>query len=314
MRRIIIDTDTASDDAVAIIMALREPEVQVEAITVVAGNLSIELAVKNALISVEKAGAYQPPVYRGMARPLLRALFTSEFVHGPDGMGGMDLPEPALKPADEHAVDALIRIIEANPHQLELIALGPLTNIAMVCLKAPETIRKLKRFTIMGSAGLGQGNITPVAEFNIYVDAEAMQIVLDSGVPILLVGWDASLGSASLDEQDILRLEGCESDIAQFCLRCNRGVREFNRSTLNIDGIDLPDPAAMAAAIYPETILETVDAFAEVEYKSERTYGQVILDTMGLLQKPANVTVCKSFDGAKFKQRLFAALTDKTPE
>jgi len=145
MRRFLIDTDTASDDAVALIMALREPDIRVEAITVVAGNLPLPLAVKNALLSVEVANTYRPPVFAGMAKPLLRDLFTSEFVHGDDGMGNMGLPEPALAAEREHAVDALIRILTGAPDELELITLGPLTNISMVCLRAPEAIRKLKR-------------------------------------------------------------------------------------------------------------------------------------------------------------------------
>lgn len=305
MQRILIDTDTASDDAVAMILALREPDVQVEAITVVAGNLPIGLAVKNALISIQVANTYQPPVFRGMAKPLLRDLFTSEFVHGIDGMGDMNLPEPTLSVQSEHAVDALIRIIEANPYELELVTLGPLTNIAMVCLKSPETIKKLKRITIMGSAGLGSGNITPVAEFNIYVDAEAMQIVLASGAPIFLVGWDACLGNAFLDAQEIQKLAKSGSPIAEFCLRCNRSVQEFNLQRFDSVGIDLPDPSAMVAALYPDTVLETLEVYAEVETKGDKTYGQVIIDTMGLLEKSPNVTLCKSLDGAKFKQRLF---------
>lgn len=190
MKRILIDTDTASDDAVAIILALRNPDVRVEAITVVAGNVPLPLAVKNALISIQTAGTYYPPVFPGSDRPFLKPLFTSEFVHGPDGMGDMDLPDPDLIPANEHAVDAILRLISENPYQLELITLGPLTNIALACLKDPDTMQKIKRITIMGGAGHGSGNITPLAEFNIFVDAEAAAVVLQSGIPLLLVGWD----------------------------------------------------------------------------------------------------------------------------
>ncbi|MCD4673415.1 MAG: nucleoside hydrolase, partial [Anaerolineaceae bacterium] len=227
MRRIIVDTDTASDDAVALIMALREPEVRVEAITVVAGNLPLDLAVRNALISVERAETYHPPVYRGMAKPLLRDLLTSELVHGEDGMGNMNLPEPEIAVEEEHAVDALLRIIEENPHELELVTLGPLTNIAMCCLKAPETMRKLKRITIMGGAGLGSGNATPVAEYNVYVDAEAMSIVINAGVPLLIVGWDVGIEAAFITDEDIAVLMNSGSKIAEFCVRCNQSLYEF---------------------------------------------------------------------------------------
>ncbi len=308
MKRLIIDTDTASDDAVALILALREPAVRVEAITVVAGNVPIELAVKNALTSVEMAQTYAPPVYAGMGKPLMRELFTAEFVHGEDGMGNMNLPQPALRAQPEHAVDAMLRIIEENAQDLELITLGPLTNIALACLKAPQTMRKLRRVTIMGSAGFGPGNVTPVAEFNIYVDAEAASIVLDAGLNVFLVGWDVSLGQTFLDQQDVERLQASRSPIARFSARCNQSLQEFNFQRFGKVGFDLPDPATVAAAIYPETVLESVRAYTYVEYRSQGSYGQVVIDAMNLLEKAPNAEICRAMDGAAFKQRLFAAL------
>lgn len=308
MRRFLIDTDTASDDAVALIMALREPDIHVEAITVVAGNLPLPLAVKNALLSVEVANTYRPPVFAGMAKPLLRDLFTSEFVHGDDGMGNMDLPEPALAAEREHAVDALIRILTGAPDELELITLGPLTNIAMVCLRAPEAIRKLKRITMMGGAGFGSGNITPVAEFNVYVDAEAFGLVLQAGVPITLVGWDVSMGTTFITADDIDYLLGTGSRSAEFCVRCNQSLKEFNWQRLAKIGFDLPDPATVAAAVYPDTVLDAIDAYTYVETRSETTYGQVIMDTMHLLKREPNATICRSLDGRRFKERLFRAI------
>jgi len=308
MRKIVIDTDTASDDAVALILALREPEIQVEAITVVAGNVPIDLAVKNALISVEMACTYQPPVYQGMAKPLLRELFTSEFVHGEDGMGNMDLPLPGLNKQSQHAVSALIQLAQASEGDLELITLGPLTNVAMACLLSPDSMRKLKRITIMGGAGIGSGNITPVAEFNAYVDAEALSIVLQAGVPIFLVGWDVSMGRTFIDENDIRTLLASGSDIAAFCVRCNRALQEFNLKRLGKHGFDLPDPATVAAAIYPEIVLETWDAYTYVETKNESSYGQVVIDYMHLLNKTPNAVICRALDGKAFKERLFRAI------
>lgn len=308
MRRLIIDTDTASDDAVALILALREPEVHVEAIMVVAGNVPIELAVKNALLSVETANTYCPPVYQGMAKPLLRDLFTSEFVHGEDGMGNIDSPKPGLAIQPEHAVDALISMAQESRGDLELITLGPLTNIAMACLKAPDSMGKLKRITIMAGAGIGSGNITPVAEFNAFVDAEALSIVLQSEIPIFLVGWDVSMGRTFIDEDDIRYLLETGSPIATFCVRCNQSLQEFNLKRLEKRGFDLPDPATVAAAIYPETVLETWEAYTYVETKNESTYGQVIIDYMHLLNKSPNAVICRSLDGKMFKERLFRAI------
>lgn len=305
MRRFLIDTDTASDDAVALIMALREKTVKVEAITVVAGNVPVDLAVKNALISVQAANTYVPPVYRGMHKPLLRELFTSEFVHGEDGMGNMDLPEPEIVPQKSHAVDAIIDFIMANPGEIEVVTLGPLTNLAMAYLKEPQIAHCVKNVTIMGSAGLGSGNITPAAEFNIFVDAEAASIVLNSGMPITLVGWDVSMGKTFIDEGDIKYLKAQNSKIADFCVRCNSSLQEFNYKRIGKIGFDLPDPTAVAVAIAPELVLDCMEVFAEVETNSEKTYGQVLIDSLHLMNKESNVKLCKLLDAAKFKEYLF---------
>ena len=142
MRKFIIDTDTASDDVIAIITALREPSIDVLALTVVAGNIRIDQAVQNALVAIDVANTYQPRVYKGMGKPLFRDLFTADDVHGADGLGNMFLNTPDIPVESEHAIDALIRLIEENPYEIELVTLGPLTNIAMAALKAPETMNK----------------------------------------------------------------------------------------------------------------------------------------------------------------------------
>lgn len=305
MKKLIIDTDTASDDAVAIIMALREPEVCVEAITVVAGNLPLHLGIKNALISVEKAGTYEPKVYAGCAKPVLRELLTSEFTHGEDGMGNMALPEPRLTIEDEHAVDAMLRILEENEENtIEMVTLGPLTNIAVACLKAPETMKKLKRLTVMGGAGLKSGNMTAVAEFNLFVDAEAAQIVIDAGLPIYFVGWDASMGECFINEADLKYLGESDSSIAHFCVRCNESLKEFNMERTGEVGFDLADPAAMAAALYDE-LTTNYEAYCYVDYKSERSYGQLVIDYMHIEGKKPNATFCSRLNGEGFKEKLF---------
>ena len=286
-------------------MALREKNVKVEAITVVAGNVPLDLAVKNALISVEVADTYKPPVFRGMSKPILRDLFTSEFVHGDDGMGNMNLSEPVIKAEKEHAVDAIIRILEENnDKEFELITLGPLTNIAVACLKSPETMKKLKIITIMGGAGFSSGNITPVAEFNIYVDAESAQIVIDSGVPVYFVGWDVSMGTTFINQNDIDYLNNSGSEIAGFCVRCNDYLKKFNYERLEKIGFDLPDPAAVAAAFYDE-MTENFEAYCYIDYKSDTGYGQLIIDYMNILNKNSNAFFCKSIDGDVFKKKLF---------
>ena len=171
MRRIIIDTDTGTDDAVAIIMALRDPDVKVEAITTVQGNVSMDRATVNALMSIEAAETYQPPVYKGFALPIVKEVDLSLNLlgHGEDGMGDIGLPPPKIKAEDEHAVDFLIRYIEENPYELEIVTIGPVTNLAWVCHRSPGTLSKVKKIYMMMGSGLWPGNTTPLAEGNAHI-------------------------------------------------------------------------------------------------------------------------------------------------
>lgn len=308
MRRLLIDTDTASDDAVALIMALREPSVQVEAITVVAGNLPLPLAVRNALICVEVAATYTPPVYAGVARPFLRDLFTAENVHGQDGLGDMGWPDPALPPANGHAADAIIALAERYPHELEIITLGPLMNLALACLKAPHIARLVKSVHVMGGCGFGPGNVTPVAEFNMYVDADAVAIVLNSGLPLTFVGWDVSTDATFITQQDLDALLASGSPIADFCVRCNTALKQYNADLWGKHGIDLPDPVTMAAALYPDLITRQITAYTQIERTGAASYGQLLIDQHHLLGRPANAQIVLQIDAARFKAALFHLL------
>ena len=306
MRHFLIDTDTASDDAVALLMALREPSVRVEAITVVAGNCPLVTCITNALICVEKARRYQPPVYAGMDRPMLRPLMTSEFVHGEDGMGNMALPAPDLHAAETHGVDAIIETARRFAGELEVVALGPLTNLAMALLKEPRLAGWIKRLYIMGGAGLGPGNITPVAEFNFFVDAEAAQVVMSSSVAKTVVGWDVCMDESFINQADIARLNGL-GPLGQFAVRCNASLIEFNKGW-NKDGFDLPDPTTMAVALFPSIVTREFDAHGLVEYKSEQCYGQFVIDRHKLTGQADNVSIVTEINPADFKQLLFRLL------
>lgn len=309
MRKMIIDTDTASDDAVAIAYALRTPEIHVEAITIVAGNVPLGVAVKNALVTIERTGSYQPPVYAGAAKPLLRKLFTSEFVHGPDGMGDMNLEEPMISCAEGHAVDTLIRVIMENPGEIELVTLGPLTNVAIAFLREPRIADRVKSVFVMGgTTGFGPGNITPVAEFNIYVDAEAARIVADSGMPMTFVGWDVSMNDTFITEDDMAYLKGSDSKLAQFCVRCNMGLYDFNWKRFKKKGFDLPDPVTMVSAICPDIILEQSEVSISISYRDEETYGQMLIDRYNLPEREKCINIVTKIDAVRFKEILFSAL------
>ncbi len=307
MRHFLIDTDTASDDVVALLMALREPSVRVEAITVVAGNCPLEIGVKNALISIEQAGTYAPPVYAGMPQPLLRDLVTGEHVHGQDGLGNQNLPYPALEKQSGHAVDMIIEMARRFPGELEIITLGPLTNLAMAILKDPTLPDMIKRVYIMGGGGLGPGNITPVAEFNFYVDAEAAHLVIQSKLVKIVIGYDVCLEDTFINPSDITHLNSL-GFLGEFVVRSVKTVIEYHKS-LGKDGFGLPDPTAVAVALYPDIVTKQFDAYGYVEYKSEKAYGQFIIDQLQLTGKPHNVTAVTEIDAKQFKEKLFQALS-----
>ena len=182
MRHILIDTDTASDDAVALVMALKYPDIQVEAITVVAGNVPLDQAVQNALYTREICDS-EVPVYAGLAKPLVRELLTAQYIHGQDGLGDIGLPLSGRVPADGNAIDIIVDTIRQFPNEIEIIALGPLTNLAVAMAKEPELAPKVKHCYIMGGVGKGPGNVTSVSEYNIWADPEAAQIVFNPAYP-----------------------------------------------------------------------------------------------------------------------------------
>ena len=223
-RTFLIDTDTASDDAVALIMALRAPDVRVAAITVVAGNVNVHQATRNALYTVELCGA-KVPVYSGAEKPLLRTYENATWFHGRDGLGDHNYPAPRQAAEQGHAVDAIIETIEANPG-LVFVTLGPLTNVALALSRKPEIASKVSRCVVMGGAPCCEGNVTPAAEYNIWVDPEAASIVMRSGLPVELIGWHLCRGDAVLDSNDIEQVEGFKTDLAHFAVECNSHARD----------------------------------------------------------------------------------------
>lgn len=307
MRHFLIDTDTASDDAVALLMALREPAIQVEAITIVAGNCPLHTCLKNALVTIEVAGTYYPPVFIGMGKPLMRKLYTSEFVHGDDGMGNMDLHDPSLKPQTTHAVDMIIEMARKFPGELEVVTLGPLTNLAMAILREPALPELIKMVYVMGGAGFGPGNITPIAEFNFYVDAEAVHVFLTSELNKTIVGWDVCYTETFIDQYDIDKLNGL-GKIGQFAVRCNASLIEFNKNW-GKDGFDLPDPSTIAVALYPDIVTESGEYYTYIDYQSHQGYGQFVIDQYGLLNQAHNATIVSKIDAVEFKQRIFKLLS-----
>ena len=307
MRHFLIDTDTASDDAVALVMALRHPDVAVEAITVVGGNVPLAFGVQNALYTVERC-EQAVPVHAGIARPLLRPLQTAQFCHGEDGMGDIGLPLTGRTPADGHAVDVLIDTIDRFKGKITLVTLGPLTNVAVALVKAPEIAEYVERCVIMGGIGHGYGNIVPAAEYNIWVDPEAAKIVFDAGLPITMVGWDVSHKHATFTGEEAEALRSI-SPLAEFCVDIQKALREFGISYLKQDGFDLPDPIAMAVALEPDVATETRPMRVDIETLSELTRGATVVDHLRVTDRAPNAKVVLAASRARFLDVLRAAMT-----
>ncbi len=306
VRHFVIDTDTASDDAVALVMALRHPDICVEAITVVAGNVPLELGVQNALYTVERCDM-QTPVYAGIDAPMLRPLETAQFCHGQDGMGDIGLPLSGRSPAGDHAVDRLIDTIHRFAGEITLVTLGPLTNVATALLRDPSIARDVKRCVIMGGIGFGHGNIVPAAEYNIWVDPEAAKIAFESGLPIEMVGWDVSHKYATFtgDEAEELR---AVSNLAAFCVDIQKALRAFGISYLKQGGFDLPDPIAMAVALEPDVATVTKRLRVDIETTSELTRGATVVDHLYVSGREPNADVVLEASREKFLETLYAAV------
>jgi purine nucleosidase len=317
-RTFLIDTDTASDDAVALIMALRAPDVRVAAITVVAGNVEVQQATRNALYTVELCGA-SVPVYAGAEKPLLRTYENATWFHGRDGLGDHNYPAPRQAAEKLHAVDAIIETIEANPG-LVLVTLGPLTNVALAVSKRPGIAAKVGRCVVMGGAPCCEGNVTPAAEYNIWVDPEAGRIVMRSGLPVELIGWQLCRGEAVVGESEIDRILALNNPISHFAVECNSHARAAYKIQTGEDGISLPYPVAMCVALDPTVGTDWSDHYIDVETQSDLTRGMTVVDRLRVAGDERNravwapalngrkAKVCWSIDNRRWKDALYAAL------
>jgi len=307
MRPIIIDTDTASDDAVALVMAVRHPGVRVEAITVVAGNVPVDQGVQNALYTLELCER-EIPVYRGLDAPLSRPLETAQFVHGHDGMGDLGLPLSGRQPAGENAVDVLIETIHRFAGEITLVTLGPLTNIAAAVQQDPTIADQVLQCVIMGGTGRGHGNITPVAEYNFWADPDAAKIVFESGLPIRMVGWDISRTYATVNAEEAGYIKGFNTPLASYCVDIQGTLLDFAVNQAQLPGFDLPDPIAMAIALQPEVATDVRALFVAIEAGSELCRGQSVVDHYNIMGNPPNVEVVLEASRDRFWQMLCDAI------
>lgn len=306
-RKIIIDTDPGQDDAVAILLALASPdEIEVLGITAVAGNVPLALTARNARIICELAGRPDMPVFAGCDRPLKRPLVTAEHVHGKTGLDGPDLPEPTMPLADGHAVDFIIDCLRRNaPGSVTLCPLGPLTNLATALQKAPDIAARIGQIVLMGGAYFEVGNITPAAEFNIYVDPEAADIVFKSGVPLVVMPLDVTHQALVTSERnDAFRALGTPVGLA--VAQMTDFFERFDKEKYGSLGAPLHDPCVTAYLIDPE-LFTGRHINVEIETGSDLTLGMTVADWWGVTDRAANATFMGRIDADGF----FSLLTER---
>ncbi len=318
--RVILDTDTGVDDALAILLAMRSPELDIEAITGVCGNTPLDHCMRNIQITLDvldggKAPAVardRPAVARGEGRPLVRELSYAGEIHGDDGLGEVTrlvdsngarvYPDPVRRERPVHAVDLILEAAGRRAEELTLVAVGPLTNVARAVMKDPERMGGLRQVIIMGGAFETGGNVSPVAEFNIHADPHAAQIVCDSGIPLVFVPLDVTR-QAFLDAETIGRFAGAGGARAAFVRDCTARYVAFHRRNRGVNGCFLHDPLAVAVAVN-EDLVTTVPARVDVETAGELTAGMTVSDLRSGRWGEPNARVCTAVDVQAFT-RLF---------
>lgn len=313
-RKIIIDTDTAGDDASALIIAAKDKNIDILGVTVCAGNVSLDQAVKNALMTLEMAGS-DAPVYAGASTTYTGKERETFSVYGKDGMGDQDLIHPTRKAEEKGAVDFIVEAVKANPDEVEIVALGPVTNLALAFDKDPETMKRVKKYWSMGTAGFGPGNATPVAEFNVYHDAEAYKVLVDSGVAITAIGFDMLPEETRFSKEELDKLEK-KGGLSEFFAKAFSGLIEFNTETRGLPIADDADGVAMACVLWDDYLKKTQPCHASVMTDDNEAYGQVILYKEGygydsqVTFDNYNFYVATETNSKIFKEKLIALLDE----
>ena len=301
MHRIILDTDPGIDDALALFLAFASPEVQFEAITTVNGNVGVNTTTRNTLALLEFLGRTDVPVARGCDHPLLRPLTHAAYVHGENGLGDVQLPEPHTQPVTQHAVDMIIERIMAAPGEITLVPIGPLTNIALAVRREPRIAQRVREVVIMGGALRVPGNTTPAAEFNIYVDPEAAHIVFHAGWPLRLVALDVTM-QARLPRSQVGALAESRSRVGPLVQQMLTYYFDVFGPQYNVTEFHMHDPLCLAAVFQPE-LLAWQSIYVDVELEGKLTTGQTVayfrqLDESGV--PPANMQVAVAVNETAF--------------
>ena len=315
-----IDTDTASDDAVALLMALEWHDVEVLGISIVSGNMSVEQGSINARYTVELCKK-EVPVYVGADAPLVKKREHADWFHGPDGMGNMNYPAPKLQETNEDFIEVLNNHINQHPNEITLVTLGPLTNVANFIKKYPDSFLKLKNIVIMGGASNTVGNVTPAAEYNIWCDPEAADIVFKSKHhDIAMVGWELCRGEANQTEEEMEFAYSFKTEKADFTIDCNKHALDSSQNWLGDPGLGLPDPVAMAVALNPAVTTKVSRHNVQVVIDGPAR-GMTIVDQLHVGESEPhidehwshterNINVIWEIDSDKWKETLYKTIRD----
>ena len=304
--KIIIDTDPGQDDAVAILLALASPEIEVLGITAVAGNVPLSLTEKNARRICELAAKPGTKVFAGAVRPLVRHLVTAEEVHGKTGLDGPDLPEPTMALQEQHAVDFIIEtLMREERGTVTLCPLGPLINIALALIRRPEIAGRIKQIVLMGGGFFEGGNTTPTAEFNIYVDPHAADVVFRSGVPIVMMPLDVT-HKALTTKKRVAAFRALGTKVGTATAQMLEFFERFDEAKYGSDGGPLHDPCVIAYLIQPQ-LFGGREVNVSIETASELTMGMTVIDWWGVTRRPKNATVMRDIDADGF----FALLVER---
>ncbi|MEU3916822.1 nucleoside hydrolase [Streptomyces sp. NPDC029004] len=302
---IIIDCDPGHDDALAIILAAGDPAIDLLAITTVAGNQTVEKTTLNARRVCTVAGITGVPIAAGCAQPLVQPLLVADDVHGDSGMDGPQFGEPTVDAVPEHAVDLIHRILTTHPEPVTLVPTAPLTNIALLLTRYPDSAAHIREIVLMGGS-TGRGNRTPAAEFNIHVDPEAADIVFRSGVPVTMCGLNVT--HQALATPDVLaRLEGLGSELGRTCAQLITYFASTYKRLWGFDSPPLHDPVAVARVIDP-AIVNCVEASVAVELRGQYTRGATVVDMHRYLDRPVNARVAVTLEAELFWDRVIAAV------
>ncbi len=312
-RLVIIDTDTGADDAAAIILAAKNPDIDILGVTVLLGNVDLEQSTKNALMALEAAGC-KAPVYKGAAETFAGKKREAFSVFGTDGMGDADLIHPKGRAEDGDAVDFIIDTVKKYPGEVEIISIGPATNIARAIEKDPDAMKEVRMIWSMGTAGLGEGNASPVAEFNVYSDPHAYKKMLDSGLPITIAGLDMCGGEAMWTDENFEQLEKT-GKLGSFISKSFGKIRKFYADNGQAGTVMNCDPLVVACMVYSDFCQETIKCYGSCITEEGETYGQVIFyregftyDYMNPEGVDYNVTLVTKVDAPGYFQRYLNAI------